>query len=112
MTTKRSKKERIKSVNDARPDAPTPARTEDATYWVTRDRIAGELVSYVGVWLARPQRLIVDGDIRWVGQVYCSWTLAEAGRHMRAAVPDTDRECVRVGPEPSTPQVLAPQVLA
>lgn len=109
MTEKRSSKDRVKSVNAARP------REEYLTYWVTRDNIGGVLCHYVDVWTVRPERTIdeLTGDTRWRGlnadgtsAHFGQWRLHEAYKQIRAAIPDDDRQCVRNGPEPATPQVV------
>ncbi len=79
------------------------------TYWLTRDRIGGELANRVDVWAIRPERYgYDDGDVIWAAPenanretacVTC-WRYADAVRYLGPGVPETDRECTRVGHEP------------
>ena len=78
-----------------------------ATYWLTRDTWNGKLSDYVEVWLVRPERKEHSGDVFWKrpggepGEtVFARWTLDEARAEVRSGIPDNDRECLRVGPEP------------
>lgn len=82
-----------------------PKRSQYATYWLTRNRLNGELSSKVDIWLVRPDRLrFADGDVHWLALEpggesahYGRWTLAQAHFEVGAGVPETDRECLRVG---------------
>lgn len=81
-------------------------------FWVTRDRIGGELSADCAVWEERPKQKPCtnkdgerDGDSVWLdahndNQDACigSWTAAEACKEIRNAVPETEHECIRVGP--------------
>jgi hypothetical protein len=82
-----------------------------ATYWLTRDTLDGGLTSYVEVWLVRPNREQEGDRVIWsrpeelapeVQALYSRWTLDEAYAEVRGGVPSNDRECLRVGPEPTT----------
>ena len=86
---------------------PKPETLPDV-YWLTRDRIGGELQDDVEVWASRPERQqYEDGDVLWFGQLNLidkentcigAWTSAESKARF-AGSPDNDRECVRVGRE-------------
>ncbi len=82
------------------------------TYWLTRNRLLGELSGKVDIWLAKPDRIVVDGDVQWIAfelvalktadapeesAHYGRWTIAQATVEVGAGVPANDRECLRVG---------------
>lgn len=92
------------------------------TYWLTRNRLEGVLSGRVDIWLARPDRIALpDGDVQWLaleempssvgpnGEVveesahYGRWTVDRARLEVRGGVPDTDRECLKVGGEDVVP---------
>ena len=88
-------------------------RPTASPFWLTRDRIGGELVDSVEVWVVRPERhLAEDGDVMWLapfeylageldGDTHVDdWSLDEARREIGNGIPEGDRECVRVGHEP------------
>lgn len=83
------------------------------TFWVTRGRTGGELDDRLEVWAVRPQRFLSeDGDVMWLapddhlmgvarGDAFITdWSCGEAQLAIGNGYPDTDLECVRVGPEP------------
>jgi len=82
-------------------------RPKYRTYWLSRNRLAGELSNKVDIWLAVPERLrFADGDVQWVvlGEArhtahYGRWSLEQAHHEVAAGVPATDRELLRVGDE-------------
>lgn len=78
-----------------------------STFWMTRDRVGGDLKDDVEVWASRPlRRKYEDGDVMWLpvrppdmdeGKgVIDTWSLAEA-KLLYPGTPDTDMECTRVG---------------
>ncbi len=73
------------------------------TYWMTRNSSQGLISSIVDVWTKRPDRTYSDGEVVWInymeGAYWGRWTLDQAYAQVRGGVPDTDRECLRVGPE-------------
>lgn len=109
------------TIEDATPDPQKVLRT----LWLVRDRIGGALMD-VDVWSVEPARVeFDDGDVMWFlpstamevrGQVLLdddglspadenqavvdTWSLEEARQRIGRGAPETDRECVRVGPEP------------
>jgi hypothetical protein len=91
------------------------------TYWLSRNRLDGELSNKIDIWLTPPERLrFADGDVQWVvlGELrhvahYGRWTLEQAEHEVGPGVPDTDRELLRVGDETTiVPVNLAAQVTA
>lgn len=89
-------------------------RLSHRTYWLTRNRLNGELSEKVDVWLSEPHRIAFeDGDVHWVGLSAVSddgaeggtsthfgrWTVEQARHEAGNGVPATDRECLRVGHE-------------
>ena len=79
-------------------------------FWLTRDRVGGDLADEVEVWVVRPERhQSEDGDVIWLapfeylageldGDTHVDdWSLDEARREIGSGIPETDRECVRVG---------------
>lgn len=79
-------------------------------YWLTRNRVDGQLSSRVDVWLSRPSRSVTDdGDVYWFvhgegaeREHFTRWTIARATREVGGGIPDTDRECTVVdGPRRS-----------
>lgn len=90
-----------------------PKSLPTATYWLTRDRIGGQLSPRATVWLARPRLVVarsrdlvywtcdVDtvslsfaGESKETAVILGSW-----GREHCQAWPDDELQCVRVGPE-------------
>lgn len=86
-------------------------------FWLTRDRLGGELADKIEVWSIRPERVLCeDGDVLWcppeellvrLGDVTSAkphqideWTVAEGRIRIGSGIPENDRECVRVGDEP------------
>lgn len=91
-------------------------------FWLTRDKIFGELSSRVDVWAVEPVREEIAGrDVIWCSpdgadvdsEDTClgDWSCAEAHRHVGNGIPCTDRECVRVG-DPVTLGESGEQVLS
>lgn len=96
-------------------EAVATGRLQYRTYWLTRNRLDGELSGKVDVWLSVPHRVrFEDGDVHWIGLTdvpddaadtggtsthYGRWTVEEARHHAGNGVPMTDLECLRVGPE-------------
>lgn len=84
------------------PAIPTPP----GLYFVTRDRNAdGRLAPLVEVWTARPE-LVRASDVGayWIGEGgvglefrFATWSLATAWRVINNAIPDDERQCIRVG---------------
>ena len=81
------------------------------TFWLTRDRLGGDLSAKVELWSVLPQRLrCEDGDVIWLApdalldgtELTClgDLTVAEARLRFGPGIPETDRECTRVGSEP------------
>lgn len=76
-------------------------------YWLTRDRSEGELSVYLDIWLYRPEYLRYDdGDVTWIAPLelvdraatfFGSIEFSDAYSQLGASVPDSERECVRVG---------------
>jgi len=108
------------TIEDATPDPQKVLRT----FWLTRDRIGGVLMD-VDVWSVEPTRVeFDDGDVMWflsstaaevrgeavpddelspgdeTQAVVDTWPIEEARMRIGNGAPATDRECVRVGPEP------------
>lgn len=79
------------------------------TFWVTRGRRHGVLDDHIEIWAVLPDRLRCDdGDVVWfapldlidredtlIGDV----SIGDAFRLIGNGYPQTDRECVRIGPE-------------
>lgn len=77
-------------------------------FWLTRDSFAGQLEDHIDVWESAPIRRVFAADdygavgIEWLdcgagmGLHVESLTLAEATLRFRT-LPETDRECVRIG---------------
>lgn len=86
-----------------------PEETSPAVFWMTRDEdIEGVLSDTVDVWLELPERQRLSGSERgcmWIGHGttgienrYAQWSLAVArSNNTSGALPETSRECVRVG---------------
>jgi hypothetical protein len=105
---KRKRRDRIKSVNEARNKMSNT--TQSMVYWVTRDSdVHGNLSEWVTVWLKRPTLIRVGNGVGWYhadGTVdsatgparirFAQWTLDQCYRACNV-IPDTDRECIRVG---------------
>lgn len=93
----------------SRPEVPDATKCPPSTYWLTRNRLNGEISIKVDIWLVRPDRLrFKDGDVHWIalspGDAEASskahfgrWTLDRAKHEAGPGTPDTDMECVRVG---------------
>jgi len=93
------------TMSDERPSRPM-------TYWLTRDSdVEGVLDDTIDVWLMRPTRHVLPGGLGavWLcddimvasadGDVparFGTWTKDQTLRAVRV-LPDTDRECLRVG---------------
>lgn len=75
-------------------------------YWITRNRTMGVLEDTVEVWLTKPDlRRFDDGDVMWLPNLqsmdsevsyFAEWTLDQCRRRC-LVVPETERECIRVG---------------
>lgn len=82
-------------------DGPAPS----CGYWLTRNRLEGELSSRIDVWVELPDREEEDDDnVFWFvhGEDaqrahYARWTIDRARREVGNGIPDTDRECVAIG---------------
>lgn len=76
-------------------------------YWLTRDKLEGELSPRIDVWCIRPEFWGGEnGDGTWLTPMklidkvearLCSWSVAEAQRRVGNGVPESERECLRVG---------------
>ncbi len=82
-----------------------PAWPPPGIWWITRDAsLDGTLDDCVDVWTAPPLRFTIQGFTGgyWLG---AEWDLStrwsrytvESMRRWLGVVPDTDRECIRVG---------------
>lgn len=94
------------------PTTSEPRAQRPMTYWLTRDSdVDGKLDDAIDVWLMRPTRHALPGGLGavWLcddimvptadGDVparYGTWTKDQALRACYV-LPDTDRECIRVG---------------
>lgn len=83
------------------------AESKFPTYWCTRDADAsGVLAEMIDVWLVRPSRLSAengsvvwaDGSLTGIESRYAQWTEATTYQNCRV-MPETSRECIRVGEE-------------
>lgn len=98
-TVSSSRKDRIRRVADSRAQA-KPARW--LTFWVTRDRVCGQLAEIVRVWLREPRMVRCDdGDVFWYAAlengesaIYADWTL-DVCRHELHTLPDDERQVLR-----------------
>jgi hypothetical protein len=80
---------------------------DDQSYWLTRDRFRGVLSPEIDVWVCRPvPEIYPNGDVLWLapleiidlGETYHSaLTIEQAHQAVGEAVPDSPRQCVRVG---------------
>lgn len=77
-------------------------------YWLTRDQDGDGVLSFmVDVWVERPTRMALPGGgWMWLGEGTTglearlgSWKTGDKVRPP-GTLPETERECVRVGPEP------------
>ena len=104
MTTekKRARRSRIQRVKEHR----EAAGLVYATYWVARGSVDGQLEDVVSVWTARPDRHVERCPevivVHWradEGHYFGQWTIKQAQLELGNALPATDLECVRIGPE-------------
>lgn len=95
----------MSDTHDPEPKIPLPA-----VFWMTRDKCNGRMLDVVEVWLVKPEpSFCEDGDVMWIAPVdqvderdtwYASWKLAEAAENNNShTLPQTCRECIRVGRE-------------
>lgn len=81
--------------------------TLPSVYWLTRDSFEGVLSGEVAIWHIRPEfHGGENGDGTWLtplhlidlveGQI-ATWSLDQAYRAVRNGIPQTARECLRVG---------------
>jgi len=78
----------------------------EGPYWLTRDKESGVLSDTVEVWLTKPNLCrFEDGDVMWLPDLetvdtettsYAEWTLSKCLKECYV-IPDTERECIRVG---------------
>lgn len=73
-------------------------------FWISRNRVAGEISIKVDVWQQRPERLrFADGDVQWVvldegsaSAHLTRWSIEHARLEVGNGVPETDRELLCV----------------
>ena len=103
-----TKTERRTAIKD-RAEA-TKKPTNYAVYWLTRDMRDGVLDAHCQVWLARPERVVLEalgpGNVMWMARkpdgesaLYAQWELGFCLVECRV-VPDDSLMSIRVGPEP------------
>lgn len=80
-------------------------------YWVTRDRVCGQLSDNVELWGTCPERFrAADGDVMWIaardgkGVAYIGEITVAACMIQIRTYPEDDRQLLRVG-EPGPVQV-------
>lgn len=85
--------------------------------WLTRDRREGELLDMVEVWAVPPIRhRSDDGDVLWLppdcyllgeirGETHVTDLTLDEARDFAGTIPETDRECIRVGPDVGSDEI-------
>lgn len=83
----------------SKPDLDHEGREIVAWYWITRNRIGGDLSTLVVVWTVEPRRhRLDDGDVIWMAhdETTARWSFTLDEVWWAGTLPETDVECVRV----------------